>query len=169
MKNIRFIFAAFTLLFVFSQVNAQETSTSINNVVIAYYGVKNALTADNSTAAQSSAKVLMNAIAAVPMDKMTADQHNAWMAYTDKLQYDSRHISENGALDHQREHFSSLSKNLYEVLKGLKINTTTIYEQYCPMKKATWLSETAAIKNPYYGNQMLSCGKTTETIAPVNK
>jgi hypothetical protein len=37
------------------------------------------------------------------------------------------------------------------------------------MKKATWLSETNAIKNPYYGKQMLTCGKTTETLAPASK
>jgi hypothetical protein len=58
---------------------------------------------------------------------------------------------------------------MFELVKGLKLNTNTLYEQYCPMKKATWLSESAAIKNPYYGSQMLTCGKTTETLAPVAK
>jgi hypothetical protein len=53
---------------------------------------------------------------------------------------------------------------MFELVKGLMLHTTTLYEQYCPMKKATWLSETAAIKNPYYGSQMLTCGKTTETL-----
>jgi hypothetical protein len=31
-------------------------------------------------------------------------------------------------------------------------------------KGANWLSKENAIKNPYYGSSMLSCGKTTETI-----
>ncbi|RYF82932.1 MAG: DUF3347 domain-containing protein, partial [Chitinophagaceae bacterium] len=35
---------------------------------------------------------------------------------------------------------------------------------YCPMKKALWLSNEKAIKNPYYGSAMLTCGKVTETI-----
>jgi hypothetical protein len=32
------------------------------------------------------------------------------------------------------------------------------------MKKAYWLSPDKAIKNPYYGSAMLTCGKVTETI-----
>ena len=88
--------------------------------------------------------------------------------YIDKLFYDTRHINESKSADHQREHFASLSKNLYEVLKAVRKNTTTIYEQYCPMKKTYWLSETEKIKNPYYGpTAMSTCGKTKETLAAV--
>ena len=75
--------------------------------------------------------------------------------------------SETNAIEHQREHFASLSKNLYEVLKGLKINTAIVYVQYCPMKKAYWLSESAAIKNPYYSDTMPTCGKTAATLAAI--
>jgi hypothetical protein len=31
-------------------------------------------------------------------------------------------------------------------------------------KGANWLSKESTIKNPYYGSQMLTCGKTVETI-----
>jgi hypothetical protein len=45
---------------------------------------------------------------------------------------------------------------------------TPIYYQFCPMendgKGAKWISKDETIKNPYYGSQMLSCGKTVETI-----
>jgi hypothetical protein len=171
MKIMKSLFIAIVLLVVFTQIKAQNITpgTSINNVVNAYYGVKNALTTDNNSIAQIKARELLASIIAVPMNKLTTDQHKIWMAYTDKLQFDSRHISESAELEHQREHFTSLSKNLYEVLKGLKMNTTIIYAQYCPMKKAWWLSETSAIKNPYLGKQMLTCGKTMETLTPVNK
>ena len=43
-----------------------------------------------------------------------------------------------------------------------------IYYQYCPMynggKGANWLSKENIIKNPYFGDQMLTCGITIETI-----
>jgi hypothetical protein len=32
------------------------------------------------------------------------------------------------------------------------------------MQDANWLSKENTVKNPYYGSQMLSCGKTVETI-----
>ena len=61
----------------------------------------------------------------------------------------------------------SLSKNMYELIKVAK-PAETVYYQFCPMandgKGANWLSKENGIKNPYYGSQMLTCGKTVETI-----
>lgn len=171
MKTLKSIILSFTLLVAFTTTKAQDlaANTAVNNVITTYLGVKNSLTADNNATTKTNAKELLAAITAVPADKLTPEQKKIWAAYTNKLEFDSRHISESDAIDHQREHFTSLSKNMYEVVKGLKLNSTTIYEQYCPMKKATWLSETSAVKNPYYGKQMLTCGKTTETLAPAAK
>jgi hypothetical protein len=171
MKTLKTILVSLIFLTGFIQIKAQDitASTSVNRVITAYLGVKNALTADNNEAAKSKAKELLTAISAVPAAKFTAEQKKLWSAYVNKLQFDSRHISESDAIDHQREHFTSLSKNMYAVVKGLKMNTAIVYEQYCPMKKATWLSESNTIKNPYLGKQMLTCGKTTETLAPATK
>ena len=171
MKTLKTFIILLTVIASYSTVNAQDkaAATAVNNVLTTYLDVKNALTADNKTEAKSKATDLLTAINNVPMNKLTPEQHKLWMTYSEKLQFDSRHISESDAIDHQREHFASLSKNLYEVVKGLKLNTTTVYAQYCPMKKAAWLSETNAVKNPYYGKQMLTCGKTTETLAPATK
>ena len=84
-----------------------------------------------------------------------------------KLKFDAQHIKENRDPEHQRGHFMSLSKNMYELIKAAK-PAETIYYQFCPMandgKGANWLSKESAIKNPYYGSQMLSCGSTVETI-----
>jgi hypothetical protein len=170
MKNIKFLFVAIALLLVFTQIKAQNVtvSTALNNVLSAYYGVKNSLVTDKAVFAQSKAKELIVAINAVPVGEMNVGQQKIWASHTDKLLSDSKHISES-TLENQRDYFTTLSKNLFEVFKGLKMNSTEIYQQYCPMKNATWLSETQIIKNPYYGKQMLSCGKTTETLAVETK
>jgi hypothetical protein len=171
MKSLKTILLSLVLFVAFTAIKAQESPATalVNSVVTAYLGLKNALIADNNAVAKTKAASLLAAITAVPVGQFTPEQKTLWTAYTNKLQFDSRHISESAAIDHQREHFTSLSKNMFELVKGLKLNTNTLYEQYCPMKKATWLSESAAIKNPYYGSQMLTCGKTTETLAPVAK
>jgi hypothetical protein len=56
---------------------------------------------------------------------------------------------------------------MYLLIKVSK-QEVTIYYQNCPMynngKGANWLSKDISIKNPYYGSQMLTCGKTVETI-----
>ena len=76
-------------------------------------------------------------------------------------------VEETKDVGHQRDHFTTLSKNMYDLIKVSKTETP-IYYQNCPMfndgKGANWLSKENVIKNPYYGSQMLSCGKTVETI-----
>ena len=56
---------------------------------------------------------------------------------------------------------------MYELAKVSK-QAVPVYYQRCPMfnngKGANWLSKESAIKNPYYGNKMLTCGSVTETI-----
>ncbi|RYF87461.1 MAG: DUF3347 domain-containing protein, partial [Chitinophagaceae bacterium] len=47
---------------------------------------------------------------------------------------------------------------------SLKLSSQPIYLQYCPMKKASWLSSEKQIRNPYYGSSMLTCGEVTETF-----
>jgi hypothetical protein len=83
------------------------------------------------------------------------------------LVFDAVHINETKEPNHQREHFTSLSTNMYQLIKVSK-QTETVYYQHCPMyndsKGGDWLSKESVIKNPYYGSQMMSCGKTVETI-----
>jgi Cu(I)/Ag(I) efflux system membrane fusion protein len=48
------------------------------------------------------------------------------------------------------------------------IDNDTTYYQYCPMANgdqgAYWFSSTKEIRNPYFGDMMLSCGETRETL-----
>jgi len=53
---------------------------------------------------------------------------------------------------------------MFAAVKALKLNTAIVYRTYCPMKKSYWLSEAAAIKNPYYGSEMLTCGEVKQTL-----
>ncbi len=134
-----------------------------------YYALKNALIADNAAIASKSATALLAEINAVKMESMSATEHTVWMKYYDKLKTDATQISTAKSIDKQRTAFSSLSNNLWSTVKGLKIKDDgAIYVDYCPMynnnKGAYWLSKEKAIKNPYYGKQMLTCGSIKETI-----
>ncbi|GAC1305269.1 MAG: hypothetical protein NVSMB24_13980 [Mucilaginibacter sp.] len=159
------------LIYSVSIAHAQKSTSvnTINKITNAYLAVKNSLAADDATAAARNAKELFNTLASDPGKTLKPDQQKLLNGYLEKLKFDSRHISEVTALEHQREHFASLSKNLYEVLKGLKMNAATVYEQYCPMKKAYWLSESETIKNPYYGKKMPECGRVAATLSPATK
>lgn len=149
--------------FVFGSVKAQNNTVAINQVLQNYFKVEKALVNDDGKTANKSAKEMVAAIAKVNAAQLDASQKTAWTTYGEKLRYNSQHISESKSIDHQREHFASLSDEMVGLLKTFKTHPT-VYQQYCLMKKQYWLNETNKIENPYYGKQMLDCGKVTETL-----
>jgi copper chaperone CopZ len=128
-----------------------------------YFLLKDALVKSDSKTATAKSKILLTAIMAVKMEALKMDVHVVWMNVLKDLTNDSKSISETQDIKEQREFFKSLSKNMYELIKVSK-PSEAVYYQYCPMQDANWLSKENAIKNPYYGSQMLTCGKTVETI-----
>ncbi|TLU88683.1 DUF3347 domain-containing protein [Dyadobacter sediminis] len=136
-------------------------------VLDAYYAVKDALVGSDGNATSAKATSLVKALKAVKMDELGSEQHMVWMKVMKDLNFDAEHIEETKDLGHQRDHFSSLSENMYKLIKSAK-PSQAVYYQHCPMAKegkgANWLSQVSTIKNPYYGAQMLNCGKTTETL-----
>ena len=146
--------------------NIKETS-QLKAVFDNYFGLKDALVKTDGTAAAAKAEALLAALNAVDMGKLKTEEHDVWMKVGKNLKTDAQHIKENKDTEHQREHFMTISKNMYELVKASK-PAEAVYYQFCPMandgKGANWLSKESAIKNPYYGSQMLSCGKTLETI-----
>jgi copper chaperone CopZ len=144
----------------------QQTS-QLTAVFDNYFALKDALVKTDGTTASSKAGVMLTALDAVEMGKLKMEEHTLWMKIEKDLKTDAQHIKENKDTEHQRKQFISLSKNMYELIKAAKL-AETVYYQFCPMandgKGANWLSKESAIKNPYYGSQMLSCGKVVETI-----
>ena len=165
MKSIKLLMAIAIILF--ATIANGQTNTGINKVLNAYILLKDALVKSDGTNSSSASKTLLTAIQEVNMSELNADTHTQWMKVVNDLKEDAEHISETKEITHQRDHFMSLSKNLFTVLKVSK-SETPIYYQFCPMankgKGANWLSLENKVKNPYYGNQMLTCGKVVETI-----
>jgi hypothetical protein len=132
-----------------------------------YFSVKDALVKTDGATASTKSTELLSAINAVKMDKLEMDVHMVWMKVVADLKKDAKNIADTKDASKQRDHFMNLSKNMYSLMKISKTDTPTYY-QFCPMandgKGANWLSKENTIKNPYYGSQMLSCGKTVETI-----
>ena len=155
--------AVILLTTVFSQ---QLFAQNVQSILTSYYDVKDALVASDPNAAATKAADLQKALTNVDMSKLSEKDQKSFMAVKDKLAFDARHISEKKEIAHQREHFATLSANMLALAKTVKLSPQPIYQEYCPMKKASWLSNEPAIKNPYYGNAMLTCGKVETTLKP---
>jgi hypothetical protein len=148
-------------------VEVKQEVNQLKAVFDNYFAVKDALVKTDGNSSSGKAKELLTSINAVKMDKLTTEEHTVWMKVMKDLAFDAEHIADTKDASHQRDHFMTLSKNMYALLKVSKTETPTYY-QFCPMandgKGANWLSKENVVKNPYYGSQMLSCGKTVETI-----
>ncbi|KRB57424.1 DUF3347 domain-containing protein [Flavobacterium sp. Root186] len=175
MKNtILTIAAIITLLFSANTIQARAAKTEKNAIEItestqlqavydAYFTVKDALIKSDAKATSAKAKDLLDAITAIKMDKLKSNEHTVWMKVVKKLTADAKSISGTSDLKKQRETFKSLSKSTYDLIK-VSSPDQPVYKQYCPMADADWLSKEKAVKNPYYGSSMLTCGNVVETI-----
>jgi hypothetical protein len=148
-------------------VDKMQQTSQLKAVFDNYFALKDALVKTDGTTASAKASIMLTALDAVEMQKLKTEEHDVWMKVEKNLMTDAQQIKENKKPEQQREHFMSLSQNMYELIKVSKL-AEPVYYQFCPMandgKGANWLSKESVIKNPYYGSQMLTCGKTVETI-----
>jgi hypothetical protein len=146
-----------------------DIKTQFYPVWTAYYGLKDALVADNSKLAAEKGKMLKKALQDLDTQNWTSQQRNVYDSKAKKMESDVQHIANNpNSIAKQRNHLENISKNLFEIAKSLKINSEPVYWQFCPMandnKGAYWLSKDSKVKNPYFGKSMLTCGSVKETL-----
>ncbi|MEN7550338.1 DUF3347 domain-containing protein [Rapidithrix thailandica] len=134
----------------------EETTTEVtaenqtDKILSAYYALKNALVATDANEAKTAAGKL--AEVSEGEVKTTAEA-----------------IANNDDVEVQRASFQELTQKVYDLVKASSDNSNEVYKQFCPMAfdntGAFWLSAEEEIKNPYFGDKMLKCGKVDETIA----
>lgn len=127
---------------------AQNTETLLSK----YYNVKNALVSSDEKKASESIHAFQKVVKAESTFKLK-----------DNLTLEVDKLAKAGNLEKQRASFNEVSTIMWQIVKSSDKVSQPVYYQYCPMKKGYWLSNETAIKNPYYGSAMLTCGKVAET------
>lgn len=133
---------------------------TMNNIVSSYLDVKNALVAGNASLANEKAHSLVQAVENFGEQ---ASEPKGQKGIKTEMLTAAEAIASSKKIDQQRIALSEFSKLLWQNLKNTDLDQS-LYYNYCPMKKAHWISEYKAIKNPFYGSQMLSCGKIEDSI-----
>ena len=151
-----------------SATTVTNSNMAINNMVKAYLELKNALANDNSKDAATAGSEMQKAVENADPATFSADQKKIFADVKDDAIEHAEHIAANASnIAHQREHFETLSKDLYDMVKVFGTGQT-LYQTHCPMynnnKGANWLSETKDIKNPYLGAKMSTCGEVKEEL-----
>lgn len=140
------------------------------NMLAHYYSLKDALVAGNAQKADEAASKVMSAAEIFLAEHATDSGHPELRPATQNIMKNAEAIThlypEN--LSKRRELFSSVSEDLFMMLKAAKLRHGGVYQQHCPMafddKGANWLSADLAIRNPYFGDEMLECGEVTDSL-----
>ncbi|MBK6266942.1 DUF3347 domain-containing protein [Marivirga sp. S37H4] len=138
--------------------NKQTTASVVSKeqlegMLTAYFDLKNALVSTDAEQAKSASGKLLSQL----NDGMNA------------LRESASNIQQKSDVEDIRAEFQELSKGMYEVVKNnSSAKDETVYKQFCPMAfnntGGYWLSSEKEIKNPYFGDKMLKCGKVQEEL-----
>lgn len=150
--------------------NVQKTAAfPVKEIVAVYLELKNALAKDNDKDAAAAGNALASAFAKIDMRGLTKEQMKSYMDVADDVKENAEHIGASaGKIEHQREHFEALSEDIADLVKTFGTGGQSLYKDFCPManngKGAIWISEIKEIRNPYFGNQMPTCGSVKEML-----
>lgn len=127
-----------------------------------------ALSSDNDKEAANASKGMLEALSKIKSDSFSTEDKTTYEDIAADIQEHAEHISDNvGNIAHQREHLVTLSKDFYDIAKTFGTDKP-LYKVFCSMyndnKGAYWLSDSKEIKNPYYGEAMLTCGEIQEEL-----
>lgn len=148
--------------------NAASDQGTFSELFSHYEHLTFALSSDNDKEAANAAKGLLEALPKINTEGFSTAQKSTFDDIAADIQEHSEHIGDNiGNIAHQREHLVLLSKDFYDIAKEFGTEKP-MYKVFCSMyndnKGAYWLSDSKEVKNPYYGEMMLTCGEVQEEL-----
>ena len=140
----------------------------LSSFITTYIKLKDAFVSSETAKVRSAAKESGQQLANIDMNKLSGAAHNDWMTFLPAIQGALQDIVRTKDLEQQRKAFSVLSDSLYKSIKAFGLGGKEAFYEYCPMafnnEGAYWLSDREQIQNPYFGDQMLTCGQVQEVI-----
>lgn len=134
-----------------------------------YIILKDALIESDAEQAQSAVDELVIALTNMDDSELSSTASTYWMGKKEALQSHARNIQRADDLTAQRDQFRFLSEAMINLITAFGHGLDeTIYVQHCPMaaddQGGNWLALQEQILNPYFGDQMLRCGRVIEVL-----
>lgn len=148
---------------------SKDSGSSLDKVLQGYLQLKNALVKDDDKNAAAAGKSMVQAMVSLDSKSLSSEQAKVLQDVADDIKEHAEHIGANaGNIKHQREHFETLSQDMFDLVKAGSPTGAKLYYDHCPMynkgKGANWLSEKKEIENPYMGKEMSGCGTVKEEL-----
>ncbi len=154
---------------------AENTTTfnqSYDQLLNAYYAVKDALVASDTAKATAAALQLIGASDSLKVSEIQGDTtgmiKETAKSYTANISTTAKILAESKTLDEKRKQFEMIADALWQLTRTVKYDGQKVYWQYCPMafndKGAYWMSNNPVVMNPYFGDEMLHCGSSEDSL-----
>jgi len=153
--------------------NSDAFNSSFQQLLNSYYTLKDGLVKSTKAIDASvdpAANALVKSADSLKLTELKADESLVSVAkdYIQSISADAKGLVGEKDLENKRKSFQTISDNLYNLIRTVRFDRQVAYYQYCPMdfnnQGAYWLSKESEIRNPYFGDKMLDCGETKETL-----
>ena len=141
-----------------------EFKKQLNDLANEYLNLKDAFVLTNDKTATKSVLFFLKALEKMDMSLVKGDAHLYWMQQLKVFEIHGKKISELNDIEIQRKQFQFVSDALINSIQAFGTEGKALYKQHCPMafdnSGADWISDEKNIRNPYFGDKMMTCGIT---------
>jgi membrane fusion protein, copper/silver efflux system len=152
----------------FRAATPQAFQKQLAGLATTYLTLKDALVATDATAASAAAKALRADLEKVAPSALQGEALTYWTEQASHLQMHTAALAKTSDIEIQRQQFQFISDALIHSVVAFGATGPTLYQQHCPMALdddgADWLATETTIKNPYFGEKMMTCGVVTQTL-----
>ena len=146
-----------------------EAGEALTELWRSYHALSEALASDDAEAAREAAGKLDRMLPIVDRAELPVRVERLWEEQHHAMQQAVARAGRADDIAAMRRAFQSISQAMTAVLGGVRVpGVGPLYEAHCPMAfdftGASWLSPDRSIRNPYFGDEMYTCGTIRETV-----
>ncbi len=152
--------------------NSGAFNQSFQELLTAYFAVKDALVASDSAKASAAANLLAIAADSLRCNDIQGDSTGTIKLtakdYAGTISGSARALAGEKELAGKRTEFKMIAESIWTLFQTVHYKGQKVYWQYCPMafnnEGAYWVSNESTIRNPYFGASMLECGSVEDSL-----
>ncbi len=154
------------------QENSGPFNESFNKLLSDYYALKDALVEGNINKADLAAQGLVVAGTGLKTDEIQGDTSGMIKETADQfikvIEQSATSLAAASDIEAKRHDFETVTDALWSLTRTVQYAGEKVYYQFCPMafnnKGGYWLSNSQEIRNPYFGDKMLTCGLVADSV-----
>jgi hypothetical protein len=160
--------------------HSDSFNTSVDNLMKAYFAMKDAFVESDTAAAKKQAASFISLLDSIPLDELKKDDTliiATAKANISDIKSNAQALLTQTDITMMRQDFRTVSDMLYpSFFMTINYEGPALYLQNCPMafdgdKDANWISNSNEVINPYLGKNhpkykatMLNCGEVKDSI-----